>query len=360
MQPFVYVGQPCRVVLGAGVVARLKDEIAALGCRRALFCCTPRRADAVATLAGTVGPLAAGVCARALPFTPIEAVEDGRRAAREHDADCLVSYGGGNAVGFAKAIALELDIPIIAVATTYAGSETTALQGIRYADGRRNHASPRMLPRTVIYDPALSVDLPLAVSIPSGIHAIAHAVGSFFAANSNPVTALTAEEGIRVMAGALPRIARDPAQLDARGDALYAAWLCGSTLMSSSTVLHHKICHVLAGDFGLTHAETNCIVLPHATAYNREAAPEAMRRIARALSVTSGNETPDAPAALFSLLRRSGAPTALKDIGMAREDLDRAVGLIMTNPYHNPRRYEREAIGALLDDAWEGRPPATH
>ena len=304
--------------------------------------------------AATVGDVSAGVCALALPFTPIDAVSEGRRIARERGADCLVSYGGGNAVGFAKAIALELDIPIVAVATTYAGSETTALQGIRYADGRRNHSSPRMLPRTVIYDPMLTIDLPLAVSIPSGIHAMAHAVGSFFAENNNPVTALMAEEGIRVMAGALPRIAGDPANVEARGDALYGAWLCGSTLMSSSTVLHHKICHVLAGDFGLTHAEINCIVLPHATAYNRNVAPEAMRRIARAF----GDETADAACAIFDLLRRSGAPIALKDISMKRDDLDRATALILTNPYYNPRPYERDAIRTLLDDAWHGRPPA--
>lgn len=353
MKPFVYVGQPCRIVLGAGTAATLRAEIEALGRRRALFCCTPGRIDAVTAFAATVGELNAGVCARALPFSPIEAVEDGRRAAREREADCLVSYGGGNAVGFAKAIALELDIPIIAVATTYAGSETTALQGIRHADGRRNHKSPRMLARTLIYDPLLTLDLPLSVSIPSGIHAIAHAVGSFFAENNNPVTALMAEEGIRVMGGALTRIADNPRDVEARGDALYGAWLCGGTLMSSSTVLHHKVCHVLAGDFGLTHAAVNCIVLPHATAYNRTVAPEAMRRIARAF----GDENGDAAAALFGLLRRSGAPTALKDIGMRRADLDRAAQLIMTNPYYNPRAYERDAIGALLDDAWEGRPP---
>jgi alcohol dehydrogenase class IV len=353
VKPFVYVGQPSRVLLGAGAAARLKAELAALGCRRALFCCTPGRADAVHALAATVGALNAGVCARALPFTPIEAVEEGRRAARECAADGLVSLGGGNAVGFAKAIALELDIPIVAVATTYAGSETTALQGIRHPDGRRNHRSPRMLAKTLIYDPMLTLDLPLPVSIPSGIHAIAHAVGSFFAENGNPVTALMAEEGIRAMNAALPRIAADPRDIEARGDALYAAWLCGSTLMSSSTVLHHKVCHVLAGDFGLTHAAVNCIVLPHATAYNRGAAPEAMRRIARAF----GNENGDAAAALFDLLQRSGAPTALRDVGMRRENLDRAAGLIMTDPYYNPRPYEREAIRALLDDAWAGRPP---
>jgi alcohol dehydrogenase class IV len=354
MQPFVYTALPYRVVFGPGAAANLKDEIAKLGAKRTLFCCTPGRAAAAESLAATVGPLSVGVCARALPFTPIEAVEEGRRTAREREADCLVIHGGGNATGFGKAIALELDIPMIALPTTYAGSETTSVQGIRYAEGRRNHYSPRMLAKTLIYDPELSADLPLSVSIPSGIHATAHAVGSFFGRNSNPVTALYAEEGIRVMGGALPRIAANPRDIEARGEALYGAWLCGTTVMSSSTVIHHKICHVLAGDFKLTHAETNTIVLPHATAYNRAVAPDAMRRIARAF----GDAGRDAPGALFDLLVRSGAPTALRDIGMPADGLDRAADLIMTDPYYNPRPYERSAIRALLDDAFHGRPPA--
>ncbi|MGE3932915.1 MAG: maleylacetate reductase [Rhodospirillaceae bacterium] len=354
MQPFVYTAVPYRVVFGPGTAATLKDEIEKLDAKRALFVCTPGREGAAERMAATVAPLAVGVCPRALPFTPIEAVEEGRRMARERDADCLVIHGGGNATGFGKAIALELDIPMIALPTTYAGSETTYVQGIRYAEGRRNHYSLRMLAKTLIYDPELSADLPLSVSIPSGIHSTAHAVGSFFGKHRNPVTTLMAEEGIRVMGGALPRIAANPKDIEARGEALYGAWLCGTTVMSSSTVIHHKICHVLAGDFRLTHAETNTIILPHATAYNRTVAPDAMRRIARAFGDAEG----DAPAALYDLMLRSGAPRALKDIGMPEDGLDRAADQIMVDQYYNPRPYDRAEIRALLDDAFHGRPPA--
>lgn len=353
MEPFVYTGQPCRVVFGSGASAALKDEIEALGGARALFCCSPGRRETVERFAAAIGAPTAGVAAIATPFTPAESVAEGRRIARALAADCLVSYGGGNAVGLAKAIALELDIPIVAIATTYSGSETTALQGIRHGDKRVNHRSPRMLAKTIIYDPDLTVGLPLSVSVPSGINSMAHAVGAFLAGGNDPLTRLLAGEGLRAMASALVRIADNPADPDARGDALYGAWLSGSTLMAAGMVLHHKVCHVLAGDFGLSAARTHTIVLPHATAYNRDAAPDAMRRIARAL----GNEDADAAGAIFDLLERCGAPTALRHIGMPEDGLDRAAGLIMTDRYDNPRAYEPDAIRALLDDAWHGRRP---
>lgn len=355
MQPFIYEGQPGRALFGAGAVAQLKDEIAALGCARALFCCTPGRVAAVEKIVATVEPLGAGICAAALPFTPIEAAEAGRRAAREREADCLVSYGGGNAVGLAKAIALELDLPIVAIATTFSGSETTALQGI-IRDGQRvQNASPRMQARTLIYDPALTLDVPLHVLIPSGGNSMAHAVGALLAENANPLSRLYAEEGLRVMAGALRRMAADPADLDARGEALYGAWLNASTLRLGGGVnIQHKICHVLGGGLGLPHATVHTVILPHATAYNRADAPAAMDAIARAL----GGEAGDAPGALFDLLEAIGAPTALRDIGLERDRLDAVAGQVSTDAYYsNPRPIERTAVRALLEDAWHGRRP---
>lgn len=355
MQPFTYEGQPSRALFGAGAAARLKDEIAALGCSRALFCCTPGRAAAVEKVAATVAPMSAGICAGALPFTPIEAAEAGRRTARERAADCLVSYGGGNAVGLAKAIALELDIPIIAIATTFSGSETTALQGIIREGARIQNASPRMQARTLIYDPALTLDVPMGVLVPSGGNSMAHAVGALLAENSNPVSRLYAEAGLRVMAAALPRMARDPGDLDARGEALYGAWLSASTLKLAAGVnIQHKLCHVLGGGYALPHATVHTVILPHATAYNQDAVPPAMRAIARAL----GDEGADAPGAIFDLLAAIGAPTALRDLGLRRGDLDAVADQVATDAYYsNPRPIERNAVRALLDDAWHGRRP---
>ena len=357
MEPFDFVGLPSRAVFGAGKIAALKDEIEVLGAQRALFCCSPGRQQIVEQLASTIGPLSTGVCAQALPFTPMEVVLEGRRIARRTRADCLVSYGGGNSVGFAKAIALELDIPIIAIATTFSGSETTNLQGI-IKDGKRvQNESPRMLARTLIYDPELTLEVPLDVLIPSGMNSLAHGVGALVTENSNPISRLYAQEGIRAMASALARMAKNPDDLDARDSAFHGAWLNANTLQLApgGVNVHHKLCHVLGGGFGLPHADVHTVILPHSTAYNREAVPASMRSIAGAL----GNQSGDAAACLYDLAIAIGAPTALRDIGIPEDGLDGIADLVATDAYYsNPRPIERDGIRALLDDAWHGRRPS--
>ena len=278
MQSFTHVGMPGRVIHGAGSVAALAAEVEALDARRVMFCCTESRVSAVEKLAETLGDRFAGICDAAKIFVPLSAVEPGREMAAALDADCLVSYGGGTAVGLAKAIVLEAGMPIISIVTTYSGSETTALQGIIGHDGvRTNYRDMRMLPKVLIYDPELMLDVPLDVSIASGFNSIAHAVSSYLGKDANPVANMFSENGIRAMSSALVRLAQNPRDVDARSDALHGAWLCGMTLMSSGTTIHHKMVHVLGGGFDLPHGPTHAIMLPHSTAYNRDAAPEAMR-----------------------------------------------------------------------------------
>jgi len=338
--------------LGPGKIESLPREINYLGASRVLFCCTPGRKERALQLVATLDG-SAEVCSIANTIVSEELVHRGRSRAREFAANCLVSFGGGSALGLAKSIALEMDIPIIAIVTTYAGSETSELQGMFEGGKRVLKRSSRMQPRTIIYDPALSVGLPLETSIRSAVNAMAHAACSFLGENHNPVTSLLAEEGLRVMKSALPRIADNPGDIDARGDALYGAWLCGSTLNSAGTVLHHKIVHVLAGYFKVPHAFAHTVILPHSLAYNRSAAPEAMKRIARAF----GDETADAAGQTFDLLTRTGAPTALKDAGMPSDVLSEAAKLITTDPYFNPRPVEYGPVRQTLEDAWFGRRP---
>jgi maleylacetate reductase len=356
MNPFEFVGLPSRAIFGAGKIATLKDEIEALGAQRALFCCSPGRTGTVEKLAAALGPLSAGICAQALPFTPMEAAEEGRRMAAETGADCLVSYGGGNAVGFAKAIALERDIPIIAIATTLSGSETTALQGI-IKDGKRvQNASPRMQARTLIYDPELTLPVPLAVLIPSGMNSMAHAVGAMVADNGNPVSRLFAQEGIHAMSAALRRMAKHPEDLDARNSAFYGAWLNANTLKLApgGVNVHHKLCHVLGGGCGLPHAAVHTVILPHSTAYNSLAVPQAMHGISAAL----GDETGDTAGSLYDLECEIGAPTALRDIGLPEDALDGVADQVATDSYYsNPRPIERDGIRELLENAWHGNRP---
>jgi alcohol dehydrogenase class IV len=211
----------------------------------------------------------------------------------------------------------------------------------------------RVLPRTVIYDPELSLSLPASISGPSGMNAIAHCVEALYAKDANPITSLMAEEGIRALGRSLPIVVGRPHDLAARSEALYGAWLAGVALGTVGMALHHKLCHVLGGSFELRHAEVHTVIIPQATAYNRDAAPEAMAHIAQALGAT------DAAAGLFDLAVAVEAKTSLAELGMREADLDKAADLAVQNPYFNPRPVTREGVCALLDDAFHGRRPAS-
>jgi alcohol dehydrogenase class IV len=352
MKPFVHQALASRVIFGAGSLQQLEREIEVLGATRALVLSTPEQADAARRVAELLGARAAGIFPRAVMHVPIETAREASDEARRLGADCAVAIGGGSTTGLGKAIALGSGLPIIAIPTTYAGSEMTSIYGLTEAGVKKTGRDLRVLPRTVIYDPELSLSLPIGLTVTSGLNAIAHAAEGLYAFDGNPIVSLMAEEGIRAIAAALPRLAAQPTDLDARGDALYGAWLCGSVLGAVAMGLHHKLCHTLGGSFNLPHAEVHTVVLPHAMAYNASEAPEAMRRIARALGTES------AAVGVFDLAQRLGVPVALKDIGMPADGLDRAADLAVQTPYPNPRPLERAAIRELLQHAFDGaRPP---
>jgi maleylacetate reductase len=352
MKPFTYTANPSRVVFGPGALAELPAEIERLGARRALVLSTPEQVDSARRVAALLGERAAGLFPKAVMHVPIETAREARTEAQRLGADCAVAIGGGSTTGLGKAIALDSGLPIIAIPTTYAGSEMTSIYGLTEAGVKKTGRDARVLPRTVIYDPELTLTLPLAMTVTSALNAIAHAAEGLYAHDGNPITALMAEEGIRASAAALFPLASDPQDIEARSDALYGAWLCGSVLGTVSMGLHHKLCHTLGGSFNLPHAETHTVILPHAMAYNAATAPEAMQRIARALGATG-----DAPNALFHLARRCGAPVSLAAIGMPADGLDRAADLAAAAPYPNPRPLERGALRSLLQRAFDGLPP---
>ena len=352
MNGFIYTGLPMRVVFGAGSVSQLSSEMDKLGAKRALVLSTPGRSDSVREVVQSLGAKLAGIYAKAVMHVPVEIAADARRVAEELGADCCIAVGGGSTTGLGKAIALTSGLPIIAVPTTYSGSEMTTILGMTESGQKRTLRDPKVLPRTVIYDAELTLGLPTALSAASGMNAIAHCVEALYAADGNPINSLQAEEGIRAMASALPRVMAAPADIDARSDALYGAWLAGVSFATTGMGLHHKLCHVLGGTFNLPHAETHSIVLPHAARYNRDSAPEAMARIARALGVE------DAPTGLYDLEKALGLGLRLADLGMPREGLERAAGIATESPYPNPRKVERAGVLSLLNDAYEGRRPA--
>ncbi|MGY0196073.1 maleylacetate reductase [Leptothrix sp. BB-4] len=363
MSPFVYTSHPQRVVFGAGSLEQVGAEVAQLGASRALVLCTPEQVDSAERVARHLGDRCAGIHPKAVMHVPIESARAARGEAERLGADCAVAIGGGSTTGLGKAIALESSLPILAIPTTYAGSEMTSIWGITEDGVKKTGRDARVLPRTVLYDPLLTLTLPLAMSLTSAMNAIAHAAEGLYAHDGNPVVALMAEEAIRASAAAMGGLLRNPQDLAARHDALYGAWLAGSVLGAVAMGLHHKLCHTLGGSFNLPHAEVHTVVLPHALAYNAEAAAPAMARIARALRAAGeaqvGDRPVDAAIALQALARRVGAPTTLAAIGMPEDGLDRVADLAVSTPYPNPRPLVRDALRELLQRAQDGTTPAS-
>jgi maleylacetate reductase len=351
---FTYDARSPRVVFGVGALDRLPEEMDLLGARRVLVLSTPGRGEVVERVGGLLGPRLAGVFAGTRMHVPAEVADAARAEAARLGADCCVSVGGGSATGLGKAVALADGPPLVAIPTTYAGSEATCIWGISAGREKRTGRDPRVLPRAVLYDPALTLSLPPGVAGPSGMNALGHCVEALYAPDANPVTSLLAEEGIRALARSLPGVVRASDDLEARSTALYGAWLAGTALGAVAMGLHHRLCHVLGGSFDLPHAETHAVVLPHAAAFNRTATPAAMERVARALG------TGDAPGALYDLAAAVGAPTALREIGMREEDLPRAAARAAARPYPNPRPASAGELEALLGDAFHGRRPRPH
>jgi maleylacetate reductase len=350
IEPFVFPGLRSRVIFGHGTVAQTGAEIERLGRKRALVLSTPnQKADAEA-LAGRLDALSGGVFAEAAMHTPVQVTEKALSAYEASAADCVVSLGGGSTTGLGKAIATRTGADQVVIPTTYAGSEMTDILGETAGGEKTTRRDPSILPETVIYDVDLTRSLPPSLTVTSGLNAMAHAAEALYAPDRNPIVSLMAADAIRALCLALPAIARNPDDRDARASALYGAWLCGAALGGTSMALHHKLCHVLGGSFDTPHAETHAILLPHTIGFNSAKAADLLAPISQVLGGTPG-------VALFDFAASLEAPTKLKDFGLGEAELERAADIAVKNPYWNPRPFDRASLLALLRDAWEGRRP---
>lgn len=350
---FQYTALPARVVFGFGTLAKVPDELASLDRKKAFVLSDPHHATAAAArLMEVLGEHGVYLSTDAVMHTPAEVTDHVMEKLAASGADCIVALGGGSTIGLAKALALRTDLPQIVLPTTYAGSEATPVLGETREGQKSTIRSMKVLPEVIVYDVELTFGLPPAISLVSGINAIAHAVEALYAKDGNPVTSSLAEQGIAALGRALPRIVADATDRSARADALFGAWVCGSCLGAVGMSLHHKLCHVLGGTFGLPHAETHTVILPHAVAYNAAASPAAIDRVARALAADHAAQ------ALFDLAVTNRGPGSLREIGMSYSNLDEAADAAVKSPYWSPRPVEREAIRQLLDDAYNGRRPS--
>lgn len=346
--PLQNPAQDVRVATGRAAEA-LAAEVRTLGLHRLLLVAGSRRLvdDLTAEL-----PVAA--CFHdVVMHVPVGVVDRAVALARRRSVDGIVCIGGGSATGLAKAVAVRTGLPVVAVPTTYAGSEATPVWGVTDDSGKHTASDLRALPRAVVYDATLTLTLPAAYGVASGLNALAHCVDSLWAPRATPATTERALEGAALLARTLPRVAADAAGADlaAREDLLRATHLAGAVFADAGSGLHHKICHVLGGLLDLPHAETHAAVLPHVVALNAPAVPETDARLAAALAgAPTSRSALDELDALYARLR----PTrALRDLGMPAEAVPAVAAAVLANaPAGNPVPLAAAPLEALLRGAW--------
>lgn len=351
MDNFTFTTLPYRVLFGEGKLTQLRSEVERLEIHRALVISTHNHRHLANQVSSLAGNYSAGVFSEAVMHTPLDVTLKALELAKTIECDGVIAIGGGSTIGLAKAIAVRLDCPQIAIPTTYAGSEMTPVLGETENGIKTTRREPKILPQTVIYDVNLSHKLPVNISITSGLNAIAHAVEALYSADANPITSLYATQGIQAFIEALPIINKDPDNLEARSKALYGAWLCGTCLAQAGMGIHHKLCHILGGSFGLPHAETHSIILSHAIAYNQTTATTAMLTVAKLFGETNASN------AVYDFAQSLQAPSSLRDLGMPESGIVKAAALATQNSYPNPRALDTTAIEQLLRRAWAGEPP---
>jgi len=348
---FVQTGLPVRAVFGAGSFAQIKSETERLGAKRALLLSTPGRRILADEAEKLMGDLSVGIFDQCKEHLPEDSTAAVREAAKAAKADCVIAMGGGSTIGHGKAVALVQDVTLIHVPTTYSGSEMTPVQGFTVGGVKRSMFDSKMLAKTIIYDPQLTLTLPPETAGPSGINALAHCVEAVYGAQATPITTLFAEEGARVLSSALRLVIKNPRDIEARSNALYGAYLSGNAMLAGAGI-HHHIAHVLGGTFGMNHSLAHTVILPHAAAYNETVAPG----LAKLASIIGDGSI---GASLFTLCKGLGIDMRLSAHGFRAEDLDSAAEHAAQPRFPNPRPPSVAAMRDLLDDAFHGREPRT-
>jgi maleylacetate reductase len=347
---FDYDALAGRVVFGAGRRRELSDEVRRMGASRVLLIADPHDQDRLDEFRELLGALCVGSFTDIVQHVPRAKATEATSLARELKIDATVSMGGGSATGFSKAVALELGTPQLCVPTTYAGSELTSIWGLSEGGEKLTGRDLRALPATVIYDPELTLGLPVEIAGPSAMNALAHAAEGLYAVGTNPVTATLALEAVRVLSVHVPLMYDAPNDIEERSHVLYGAYLAGATLAVAGTDLHHRTNHVLGGLFNLDHGQMNAVVLPYALAFNRPAIIEPYARLSEVLGA-------DAATAVFDLARRINAPRSLAEIGLPADGIDRAAPLLVAASLKNVRPLNEVQARAFLQACFTGAPP---
>jgi maleylacetate reductase len=331
---------------GAGSLAELGDVAEELGLERLLLVASRRGAEAAPSL-----PVA-GVYAGVRPHVPVESVREAAARARDLDADGLVGLGGGSAIDTCKAVVSELlperELRTIAVPTTYAGAEWTTFFGMLLGPGRKGGgAHERAKPAAAIYDPELSLGLPVPDTVGTALNALAHCAEAYYTPRRSDEGDRHADTGAAAIGYALPLVVEQPDSLYARTRLLEGAFRAALALEEAGLALGHAMAQALGGRYGLPQGAMNAICLPAALRFNAEVVPDPVARFGRALGT-------DDPAGRVEELARLGGFERLRDFGVPEHELDEVAEQVVgrAGAKANPRAATAAEVAVLLRSIW--------
>ena len=340
-----------RVIFASGALSQVVNEIAHLNKKRILLISDESAATHATRLQTELGALVIHWVNHVVVHVPDDFSSPIADLVRREEIDLVLTIGGGSATGLGKIIALDCSIDLLAIPTTYAGSEMTSIWGRTHSNEKTTGRNPAVLPKTTIYDPELTLSLPYLVSVNSGMNAIAHAVEALYSPEVTSEIKAAALDGIRIFAAGLRGIRENINNLNARTDLLRGSMLCGFALNNSTMGIHHKICHTLGGMFDLPHAPMHSAVLPWAVQYNQDFATTQLNEVAEVLSARSAAE------GLWDLANEVGAQTSLQELGYPLEKSEEVATVISSAKYVNPRPFNHDGILELLSNAYKGSRP---
>ncbi|HVB74212.1 MAG TPA: iron-containing alcohol dehydrogenase family protein [Ktedonobacteraceae bacterium] len=384
MQAFRTLSFAHEVIFATGAFGQVGEAVERSGWRRLLLCTSrsQRSAGYVTTASSLLGERLVAIFDHVQSHVQETQVAEALALALQHDVDAVIGLGGGSPIGMAKAVSRAIEeqragktsrtaspteqplIPVIAIPTTYAGSEMTAVYGITRTVGdltrKMTVSDPKIAPKLIIYDPLLTLQLPKTLTASSGINALAHSFEALYSITRNPLSTAAALSSIQAIWHALPQCVADGTDIAARSEMLVGAYLAGQALASVSMGLHHGICHVLGGSAGVAHGIANGIMLPHALRFNLDATATEIAPAASAMGIARGTRSDVELAEAIvqhvdGLIREVGLPQRLRDVGVAESDLPRLAQLAFESRtvQSNPKPItDSMQLTTLLRQAW--------
>lgn len=347
---FTYQSFPNKVYFGETYLKKLPEIIKEMGGKKLFVIASNRTKALVDNLTQSFEKENITVFSEIIQHVPKTMVDKALAVATENQSDIIMAIGGGSAIGLAKGVALHTDLSIIAIPTTYAGSEMTNTYGIS-SDGIKTVAKDmKVLPKTVIYAPSLTADMPLSLAATSSMNAMAHLIEAVYAFDINPITYQTALTGIRALKDGMEVLIKDKSLQNANELLQFGSYLAGKCLCEVSMALHHKLAHTLGGSFGMEHGQVHTVLLPYVLDFQL---PSLSLNLKNDLNKSLSTKKPALK--LKILAKRMGTATTLKAIGFKEIDIPKATEMIMgLKAFPNPVSISVQNINALLMRCFQG------